>query len=1035
MRWFTRTFFAARHSARRQPLQTIRPVVEEFESRLAPSVNVLTYHNDNASSGQNLAETILTPGIVNAGSFGRLFSNSVAGQVYAQPLVMTGVNISTGALAGVHDVVFIATEHDRLYAFDANTGLLLWHDALLPSRYGGTVTSVPSSDVGTGLISPEIGITSTPVIDPTSNTLYVEEKTKEVVGSVSHYLHWLNAINVSNGAEKFGGPVVIADSIGDTYVSGPTVAGTGDTPNRTPTGKVAFDALRQLNRPALTLVNGTIYIAFASHGDNTPYHGWVLGYSAATLKLTAVFNATPNGSDGGIWQGGDGITADSSGNLYLETGNGTFDTTMDANGFPIDGDYGDSVIKLAVDPGSTAANQNGNRNGWGLKVVDYFTPFNQDSLDSGDLDLGSGGPVLLPASAGSMLHPNLLVASGKEGRIYLIDRDNMGKFDPNPVNKLDTNIVQELPPDTISGSYGSAAYFNGYIYYVGAANDGNPDDSAKAFSVQNAQLSVNPTSQGPDTFSYPGNTPIISADASSNGILWAVDTGTNELRAYDAGNLADELYTSDQAANNRDRLGSAVKFAPATEANGHVYVGTSNGLVAYGLLANVTASVTGSTLNITKTHGGNITLVISHAAGFQELTMTTNGTGTINYTATTFVTSVPVTAVAVNLGGGNDTLTFDGTAAAIDLAGSLTISGTGGSKTLTVLNTHVLGGGGLNMSLAGNGTETVTFTDVDVAGAAVISHPGTGATSFTLNTSNTLNRWGGLSITDGVGADINLISDTDFAGNVTINNGPGDPTITGAGGGSLTTFSAVNNATLLHISGNLVITSAGGQSDSELNDYNVHGSVTINTGAGITNQSVASFVGMENNAPLSASAGTPVIGGSVSITGAAVPGAATGLLLDLGTSNPLTIEGNLTINAGGSGSVVTNLQDLRVAGGATSITLGKHTSGDTVSVQGSAVTALFNSFSVSSSAAGNNTFNIQDQSGQTEFGGAVNFQLGAGSDTLNLAADSGSAAGVSGAVVELFSTAVFNGGAGTNQKFVGAANVFVVFTPQFSNFV
>jgi len=571
-------FFGARQSSRQRPIRNARLALEEFESRLVPSVNVLTYHNDNASTGQNLAETILTPTNVNMNTFGKVFTCTVDGQVYAQPLVMRGVNITTGLHPGIHDVVFVATEHDSLYAFDANNGTLLWNDALLPSRYGGIVTSVPSGDVSSGDLSPEIGITSTPVIDPVTKTIYVEEKTKEVVGSNSLYMHWLHAINVSNGAEKLGGPVLIASSNGDTYISGPTVDGFGDNPGGAPPGTVEFDALRQLNRPALTLVNGTIYIAYASHGDNGPYHGWVLGFSASTLKPTAVFNTTPNGGLGGIWQGGDRITVDSQGYLYLETGNGTFDTTLNANGFPANGDYGDSFIKLAVDRHSSAGHQNGNLNGWGLKVVDYFTPYNQNDLNNGDVDLGSGGPVLLPASAGSRAHPHLLVGSGKEGRIYLIDRDNMGKFNPNPVNNLDTNIVQELPPGTIAGSFGTAAYFNGQIYYI------CHDDVAKAFSIANGQLSSSPTSQGSDGFGFPGDTPTISANKSKNGIVWAVDVGSGELRAYDASTLATELYTSDQAANNRDQLGSAIKFAVPTVANGHVYVGTDGSLVVYGLL-------------------------------------------------------------------------------------------------------------------------------------------------------------------------------------------------------------------------------------------------------------------------------------------------------------------------------------------------------------------------------------------------------------------------------------------------------------------
>ena len=407
MKWTAFKF--ARKPVRRRPIRKSHLLrMEELEPRLSPSTNVLTYHNDNASTGQNLTETILTPANVNSTTFGKLFSASVDGQVYAEPLVMTGVNITVGTHQGIHDVVFVATEHDSLYAFDANNGTLLWKDVVLTVVHGGTVTSVPSGDTSSGDISPEIGITSTPVIDSSTGTIYVEAKTKEVVSGNNHYIHQLHAIDISSGSEKLGGPAVIADSIGDTYVSGPTVKGSGDGSSN---GTVFFDSLRQMNRPGLTLVNGTIYIAYASHGDNGPYHGWVLGYNATTLAVTAVFNTTPNGGLGGIWQAGGRVAVDASGFLYFETGNGTFDTTLNANGFPNKGDYGDSFVKLAVDPTTNQNNQN--INGWGLKVVDYFTPFDEVNLNNGDLDLGSGAPLVLPDSVGSTAHPHLLVGSGK----------------------------------------------------------------------------------------------------------------------------------------------------------------------------------------------------------------------------------------------------------------------------------------------------------------------------------------------------------------------------------------------------------------------------------------------------------------------------------------------------------------------------------------------------------------------------------------------------------------------------------------------
>jgi hypothetical protein len=383
----------------------------------------------------------------------------------------------------------------------------------------------------------------------------------------------LHALGIGNGHEVLGGPVVIADTIFDgsnfTYVSGPSVQGTGDG---SVSGTITFNAVRQMGRVALTLSNGTVYAGFASNGDNGPYHGWVLGFSAQNLSLVAAFNTTPNGSDGGIWQSGGRIAVDSQGSLYLETGNGTFDTTLTAGGFPNQGDYGDTFLKLAVDPTTNPTHQI--INGWGLKAVDYFTPSDQANLNAGDIDLGSGGPLLLPASAGSSSHPSLLVGAGKEGAIYLIDRNNMGKFSSSA-----DNTVQELPAGTIGGSFDTPAYFNGAIYYVGSG------DNARAFSIANAALSINPTSQSSDSYGFPGSTPSISANGSTNGIVWDIDNGVGELRAYLASNFGSELYTSSQAPNNRDQLGSSVKFTLPLVANGMVYVGTSNSVVFFGLLA------------------------------------------------------------------------------------------------------------------------------------------------------------------------------------------------------------------------------------------------------------------------------------------------------------------------------------------------------------------------------------------------------------------------------------------------------------------
>jgi hypothetical protein len=740
MKWNLTGLFGKGSGRRRPYTRKARLGLEELESRLTPSTNVLQYHNDSGNTGQNLTETGLTPANVNSTNFGKLFSTTVDGQVYAQPLVMTGVNITTGSSQGTHDVVFVATEHDSLYAIDANTGTVLWHDSLLPSKYGGTVTTVPSGDINSSDLTPEIGITATPVIDPTTNTIYVEEKTKEVSGTNNHYLHWLQALDVGSGAAKFGGPVLIADSIGDTYVSGPTVNGTGSNPSGAPAGKVAFDALRQMDRPGLTLANGSVYLTYASHGDNQPYHGWILGYSASTLAPTAVFNTTPNGSEGGIWQSGTALAVDASGNMYFETGNGTFDTTLNGSGMPVNGDFGDSFVKIAVDTSSTASNQNGNLNGWGLKAVDYFTPFNQANLNNGDTDLGSGGPFLLPASVGSAAHPSLLVGSGKEGRIYLIDANNMGHF-----SSTTDNVVQELPAVTISGSFGTGAYFNGQIYYVGGSNIGNPNDVAKTFSISNGQLSTSPTSKGSDTYAFPGNTPSISASGTTNGIVWAVDKGTNQLRAYNAANLGQEFYTSAQAANNRDALGAAIKFAVSTVANGHVYVGTSNSVVVYGLLTTPTQAPAAPTnLSATAASSSIINLAWTDndtapntATGY-DVEQSTDG---VNFTQ---VATASAGASSFAVGGlqASTTYTFRvrafnsiGNSAYTNTAAATTLANTGGLAAPTNLTATAATATQINLTWTNNATTQTGFhidraTDSVFTQNLVTQTAAAGATTF-----------------------------------------------------------------------------------------------------------------------------------------------------------------------------------------------------------------------------------------------------------------------------------------------------------------
>ncbi len=575
----------------RKSSRFVRPTLEELENRLVPSANVGNYHNDLASTGVNPNETTLTPANVSAATFGKQFSTSVDGMVFAQPLVVTGVKITTGTSPGFHDVVFVATEHDSLYAIDAHSGQVLWQDSFLTGLAGATVTPIPSSAVSSTGVGPEVGITGTPAIDAGTQTLYVVAATQEVVNGNNHYVQRLHAVSLADGSERAGGPVVVADTSFNsgafTSNSGPSVTGTGAGAVG---GKVTYNALRQLQRAALTLANGTVYLATAGHnGDIPPYHGWVLGFDAASLQLKAAFNTTPNGSDGGIWDAGGGVTVDPQGALYVETGNGTFDGTLNSSGLPNKGDYGDSVLKLVVDPTTSAANPNGN--GWGLKVADYFTPFNQATLDSKDQDLGTQAPLILPDAVGSAAHPHLLVAAGKEGVLYLIDRDNMGHY--NAGGSTD-NVVQTLS-GAIGAAFGTPAFFNNTLYYV------TPNAHGKAFAIANGSASIATAagSQTPDSFSYPGSTPSVSANGTTNGIVWDLEKGSGVLRAYDAGNYGTELYTSAQAAGNRDALGTLDTFAVPTVANGRVFVATSNALVGYGLLAATPAPPTGLTAMLT----------------------------------------------------------------------------------------------------------------------------------------------------------------------------------------------------------------------------------------------------------------------------------------------------------------------------------------------------------------------------------------------------------------------------------------------------
>jgi hypothetical protein len=502
--------------------------------------NVTTYHNDNARTGQNLSETILTPSNVNSSSFGKLFVITVDGKVDAQPLYLTQVSIPN---QGMHNVLYLATEHGSVYGLDADSGKALWQVSMLA---GGETTS---DDHGCGQITPEIGVTSTPVIDPKAGphgTIYVVAMSKDGSGSYHQRLH---ALDVTTGAEEFSGPQYIQASF----------PGNGDNSSG---GKVVFAPGQYAERAGLLLQNGVVYTAWTSHCDFRPYTGWIMGFDQSTLAQVNVLNVTPNGNEGSVWMSGAGLAADTSGNIFLLDANGTFDTTLDANGFPSQGDYGNAFLKIS------SANRQ-------LAVTDYFEMSNQGAENGSDEDLGSGGALVLPDLQDSSNQTrHLAVGAGKDANIYIVDRDAMGKFNPNT-----NNIYQEIS-GALSGSvFSMPAYFNNTVYY------GAVGDNIKAFAITKAQLASTPASQTANAFAYPGATPSISASGTSNAILWAAENSGNAvLHAYDATNLTHELYNSNQASGGRDQFGAGNKFITPMITNGKVYVGTTNGVGVFGLL-------------------------------------------------------------------------------------------------------------------------------------------------------------------------------------------------------------------------------------------------------------------------------------------------------------------------------------------------------------------------------------------------------------------------------------------------------------------
>jgi hypothetical protein len=499
---------------------------------------VLTYHNDIERTGQNLTESVLTTTNINnvtnpTPAFGQLFQDSVDGLVDAQPLIKTQVSIPG---QGVHDVLYVVTENDSVYAFDADTsGPPLWQVSVLGTG------ETPSDNRGCSQVTPEIGITSTPVIDPSAGpdgTIFVVAMSKNT--TTGAYIQRLHALDMTTGAEEFGGPVTVTA----TYPPGP-----------------AFNPAQYKERAALLLLNGQIITTWASHCDDKPYNGWIMAYNETTLAQTSVLDITPSGSEGAIWQAGGGPAADTSGNIYLLDGNGTFDTTLTAQGFPSKGDFGNGFLKLS--------------NSSGLQVTDFFEPYDTVNESNEDADLGSGASMVLPNMTDSTGTTRFLaVGAGKDGNIYLVDRTNMGKWNSTSNNNL--NAYQVLTGALDNGEWAVPAYFNSTLYYGGVS------EPLQAFGFTLAKLGTTPSSSSSETYAYPGTSPSISANGTSNAIAWAIENGSSGgvLHAYDATNLATELYNSSKVAADSF---SDNKFVTPTIANGKVYVGTPSSVAVFGL--------------------------------------------------------------------------------------------------------------------------------------------------------------------------------------------------------------------------------------------------------------------------------------------------------------------------------------------------------------------------------------------------------------------------------------------------------------------
>jgi hypothetical protein len=572
---------------RRLPQKTVRPLyrplLEELESRQLLSTNVLTSHNDLARTGLNSTETILTPDNVNSTMFGKLYSYPVDGQLYAQPLYVGGVTLPDGS---VHDIVYVATEHDSVYAFDANGGGLLWQASFIDPAHGINTFNYQTDAHNCNQITPEIGITATPIISTRLGVMYVVDQYKDTSSGSPVYHQQLHALDITSGADVFGSPVEITGTFGSK----------------------TFNPQQYKDRPGLTMVNGVVYTSWSSHCDIGPAPGWMIGYDARTLQQVAVLNTAPTGDLDTLWQGGAAPAVDSNGFIYFETGNGTHGVN--------NGDYSESFVKV---DGT-------------LTPQDYFAPSNWQNLDNADLDIGSGGPIVLPDQPGNF--PHLLVGGGKDGRIFVLNRDDMGQENTN----FD-RVVQELPNNTVKGGiWGTIAYFDAgdtrWIYTAGLG------DNLRAFQLTDGLLSTNSISQSSVTFPNKGATPVVSANGTADSIVWAIsNTNPAVLYAFDALDLSHQLYNSNQVTG--DRLDNSVKFAVPTVADGKVFVGTQGAITIFGLRSSGLPGFQGSAVALNGTS-------FAHSTGTATLVPATAGSS--NGTAAT-IPALPDPAIGLGSGG------------------------------------------------------------------------------------------------------------------------------------------------------------------------------------------------------------------------------------------------------------------------------------------------------------------------------------------------------------------------------------------------